>query len=162
MAIEPRLKVVSGEVKAAIRRVLQALPLGGDGKPLFTMIGRHVKTDVQLRFREQKSPDGVPWIPSQRVIEHGGQTLRLTGRLRNSITYQADHASVEVGTNVIYAARQHFGDGSRTQAIFNALKAGRTVSRAGMPARPFMGLSKQGGEGLVDAVNGFLGKTWAH
>jgi phage gpG-like protein len=156
-----KIRIEDREVTAAIRRVLMTLPLGGDGRPLFKMIGRRVKTDVQLRFREQKSPEGVPWIPSRRVIEHGGQTLRLTGQLRNSITYQADHASVEIGTNKVYARRQHSGDGARTQSIFNALKAGRTVARTGLPARPFMGLSKQGSEGLIDAVNGFLGKTWA-
>lgn len=161
MAVEPRVRVVDDEVKAALREVLMALPLGGDGRPLFTMIGRHVKTDVQLRFREQKSPDGVPWIPSQRVIEEGGQTLRLTGRLRNSISYLADHDRVEIGTNVIYARRHHQGDGARTQSIFNALKAGRSTARSGMPARPFLGLSRPGAKGLIEAVNGFLGKRWA-
>lgn len=46
-------------------------------------IGRHLKTSTQLRFRAQQSPDGAPWAPTLR----GGQILRLTSRLRNSITY---------------------------------------------------------------------------
>lgn len=50
-------------------------------------IGRYLKTSTQLRFRAQKTPDGQAWPPSQRVLAHGGQTLRLTSRLRNSITY---------------------------------------------------------------------------
>lgn len=50
-------------------------------------IGRYLKTSTQLRFRAQKGPDGQAWPPSQRVIARGGQTLRLTSRLRNSITY---------------------------------------------------------------------------
>ncbi len=48
-------------------------------------IGRYFKTSVQLRFRAQAAPDGTRWRPTQR----GGQILRLTGRLRNSITYRA-------------------------------------------------------------------------
>lgn len=50
-------------------------------------IGRYLKSSTQLRFRAQKAPDGRAWPPSQRVLAHGGQTLRLTSRLRNSITY---------------------------------------------------------------------------
>jgi|CXWL01.1.fsa_nt_gi phage gpG-like protein len=161
MAIEPRVRVVDAEVKAAIRRVLMSLPLGGDGRPLFTMIGRHGKTDVQLNFRKQRSPDGVPWIPSRRVIERGGQTLRLTSRLRNSISYNATHDQAEVGTNVIYARRQHFGDNRSTASIFAALKAGRRIVGKGMPSRKFLGLSKQGSDGLLLAVNGFLDKRWS-
>lgn len=152
MAVDGRITIKSAPVTAAIRRVLQALPLGGDGKPLFTMVGRHVKTDVQLNFREGKSPEGVPWVPSRRVIESGGQTLRLTGKLRNSITYQADHASVEVGTNKIYGPRMHFG--------FDPLSW--TGVAGGTPARPFLGLSEHGSDDLIDKVNDFLGKTWAH
>lgn len=49
--------------------------------------GRYLKTSTQLRFRAQKAPDGRPWKPSKRVIAHGGVTLRLSSRLRNSIAY---------------------------------------------------------------------------
>lgn len=52
-------------------------------------IGRYLKTSTQLRFRAQKGPDGKAWPPSQRARAEGGQTLRLTGRLRNSITYRS-------------------------------------------------------------------------
>lgn len=50
-------------------------------------MGRYLKTSTQLRFRDQEDPEGRPWRPSQRVAAHGGQTLRLSGRLRNSIAY---------------------------------------------------------------------------
>lgn len=52
-------------------------------------IGRYLKSSTQLRFRAQKTPDGQAWPPSQRVLARGGQTLRLTSRLRNSITYRS-------------------------------------------------------------------------
>lgn len=50
-------------------------------------IGRYFKTSTQLRFRAQQGPDGKPWQKSKRVLARGGQTLRLTSRLRNSVTY---------------------------------------------------------------------------
>lgn len=57
------------------------------GADVARAMGRYLKTSTQLRFRDQEDPEGRPWRPSQRVALHGGQTLRLSGRLRNSITY---------------------------------------------------------------------------
>lgn len=48
-----------------------------------TEVGRYLKTSTQLRFRAKKGPDGAGWKPTLR----GGQILRLSGRLRNSLTY---------------------------------------------------------------------------
>lgn len=57
------------------------------GADVARAMGRYLKTATQLRFRDQEDPEGRPWRPSQRAALHGGQTLRLSGRLRNSITY---------------------------------------------------------------------------
>lgn len=53
------------------------------GRDAMTEVGRYLKTSTQLRFRAQRGPDGTAWKPTHR----GGQVLRLSGRLRNSITY---------------------------------------------------------------------------
>lgn len=53
------------------------------GPEAMTEVMRYLKTSTQLRFRDQQGPDGARWRPTLR----GGQILRLTARLRNSITY---------------------------------------------------------------------------
>lgn len=109
MALDASIKIDDREVSAAVERLRLALPLGGDMTPAMKGIGRVLKTGAQLRFRSGKSPDGRSWQQSHRAREEGGQTLSLTRRLRNSITYRAEHDSVEVGTNVVYAAIHQFG-----------------------------------------------------
>lgn len=148
MAVEQRLKLENEKVLAAIERLRRALPLGGSMKPAFTSIGRIVQNDTKARFREQKSPEGVPWIPSQRVLEEGGQTLRLTARLQRSINYKAEEQSVEIGTNLIYARIQQLGG-----------VAGRKhLSR--LPARPYLGASEDAQVQIVGALNDHLSNAW--
>lgn len=64
------------------------------GREAMSSVGRYFKTSTQLRFRDQRGPDGRAWEPSQRVKARGGQTLRLTGRLRNSLTYIAGETAL--------------------------------------------------------------------
>lgn len=149
MAIEGRIKLDSKEVSAGLERLRLSLPLGGSMKPAFTSIGRIVKTGTQRRFREQRTPDGKRWKPSQRVEREGGQTLRLSGRLQRSYTYQADDSSAEIGTNVVYGAIQHFGG-----------MAGRG-HRSRIDARPALGVSADDAAEVLATVNDFIGGRWA-
>lgn len=116
--------------------------------PAFRTLGRIFKTGAQLRFRKQQSPEGAAWKPSQRALRDHGQTLRLTGRLRNSLTYVADHASVAIGTNVRYGAIHQLGG-----------KAGRG-RKVTIPARPYLGASEAEKQEAVEALNGFIGGRW--
>lgn len=163
MALEHRIRYQDAIVQQALQRLARALPLGGSMAPAMRVIGRIGTSEVQQRFRDEESPEGVPWKPSVRALREGGKTLTLTARLRRSFTYLAQNASVAIGTNVVYAAAQHFGR-SRTASVFEALKAGRGAQAAratGLPAREFMGFSEQGKVQLVGAVNGLLSRTWS-
>lgn len=157
MTIDSKITIDDRAVREGLDRVLKSLPLGGDATPAFRSIGRIVKSGTQLRFRTQQTPDGVPWKPSQRATDEGGQTLRLTGRLRNSITYRADHASVEIGTNVVYAAIHQFG-GVAGRKTF---KGEGPPNRSRIPARPYLGASKDDRDEIVATMNDFLGKRWS-
>lgn len=109
MPIEAQVRVDDAAVLAALERLRLGLPAGGDATPAMEGMGRVLKTAGQLRFREQRGPDGKAWEKSWRARNEGGQTLRLTSRLRNSITYVASRTSVEAGTNVVSAAIHQFG-----------------------------------------------------
>lgn len=167
--IDGRIKVESKEVDAGLEHLRLALPIGGDMTPAMKGIGRVGKTGTQLRFRQQKSPEGVPWIKSKRVLAEGGQTLRLTGGLQRSVTYEADHASVEIGSNKIQGPILHFGGiaGRKSQGDHMSIGAaarlhllqGRT-SRSRIPARPWLGASADDKTEMLAVVNDFLGRAW--
>lgn len=144
MAVEPRIKVEDEAIKAALQRLGRALPLGGDMTPAMQSLGRIGKTGAQLRFRSETAPDGTRWLRSKRAKAEGGQTLSLTRRLRNSITYAADHASVEIGTNVIYARIHQLGG-----------VAGRVYETGGvfLPARAYLGFSDADTEEAIRTLN---------
>lgn len=62
-------------------------------------IGEALVTSTRLRFRRGVDPEGNRWPPSRRAQREGGQTLRDSGLLANSIHYKAQSDRVEVGTN---------------------------------------------------------------
>ena len=155
--IEETIRIVDEGVSAALQRV--RLALGGQMADPFREIGRMLLTSIRLRFIDQKGPDGKPWVKSKRVLAHGGQTLRLSGRLRNSFTYRSDSHRVEVGTNVVYARALHFGKkdpehvkphdrqvkvvfGIRLSSPVTAHVKGYT-RKPNLPARPMVGVSVQ-------------------
>lgn len=156
MAVEQKLKLEDSRVLGAIERLRRALPLGGSMKRAFTSIGRIVESDTKARFREQKSPEGVPWIPSQRVLEEGGQTLRLTGRLQRSINYKAEEQSVEIGTNLLYARIHQLG-GIAGRKNFSGEGP---PNRSRIPARPYLGASDSAKIQVIDSLNEHLSNAW--
>jgi phage virion morphogenesis protein len=112
--------------------------------PLMEMLGAAILSSTQQRFLDEVGPDGQKWPPSIRVQLGGGNTLRDTGRLFQSLTYQADESSVEVGTNLIYAGVHQFGATIRAKSTRGLrFRVGdRFVTRKSVqvPARPFLGI----------------------
>jgi phage virion morphogenesis protein len=155
--IDGKIELQNQAVKAAFARL--RLAMGGQLIDPMREVGRTLKTSTQLRFRAQAGPDGVPWKPSKRVEQHGGQTGRLSGRLRNSITYVATSSSVEVGTNLPYAAPFHFGKTKpetvrshqrKVSVVFGRRLASPATAQVrgftrkpNQPARPVVGASVQ-------------------
>lgn len=121
-----------------VREALQHLATRlRDLGPVLDAIGAVVLKQTQMRFRNQAGPDGQPWKPSQRAqglragVGRGkaiGDTLRDTGRLRNSLSFRGAEgnvfelgdSSVLVGTNVVYAAMMQFG---ATRGQFGSVQA---------------------------------------
>lgn len=138
------------------RRLAYILSRLGNLKPLMEDIGTQLETSTDDNFDAERSPAGVPWKKSARAIAQGGKTLTDTRRLRLSITSLATAASVEVGSNVVYARRHNQGfDGTDqipahrrvlTQVFGVKLAAPKTVSvkafsrKGNTPQRQFLGL----------------------
>lgn len=125
--------------------------------PAMAAIGRYLVSRIQMGFRTSRDPWGGAWKP---LKFRSGQPLRDTGRLRNSISYRASSAEVEVGTNVRYAAVHQFGavikPVNKKMLVFNA--GGRTIfaKKVTVPARPFMPIGQpfpaSWEEGVKDAL----------
>lgn len=124
-------------------------------------LGNAVVDQTRLRFVDQASPAGVPWVKSLRAQVQGGQTLRDTGRLMNSFTYNVIGNSVEVGTDVAHAAVHQYG--AHIQAVHGPYLRFRLpngqfcqVGSVDIPARPFMGFSDTDRQELADIVADYL------
>ncbi len=132
---------------------------GIDKAGVMNAIAEGLRTSTVERFASEQSPEGTRWKPSIRATEKGGKTLTKSSVLKNSIHAKADSTGAAVGTNTIYAATHQFG-AERTIRAKNGkylrfTAGGRWVSvpsvRVSIPARPFLGVSKED-EGEIRAI----------
>ena len=128
-------------------------------------LGESVTENTRLAFVDGASPYGERWAPLKL---RSGQPLRDTGRLANSITWDAEDI-LRVGTNVCYASVHQFGAtikarpgdagsnscGPRKGASFLHFN-GIFAKQVTIPARPFLpdsrGLPEEWREDAEDAV----------
>lgn len=112
-------------------------------KKMHTQIGETLAANTDLRFMDQKGPDGTPWPKNQR----GGQILDQKGTLRGSVTYVATEKQVEIGTNLKYGAIHQFGgtiQAKRKKYLkFKTAKGWVQKKKIRIPARPFIGFSEE-------------------
>jgi phage virion morphogenesis protein len=109
-----------------------------------------------MRFRTEMGPDGQKWKPSLRARITGGRTLTKDGHLSGSISARHGRDYAEWGVNRIYAAIHQFGGeihakgGSLRFRLANGGFA--TVQKVTMPARPFLGISDDDRDDILDAI----------
>jgi len=98
-------------------------------RPTLADIGEYLMLAHQERFDVQESPEGEPWAPlSERYLarkkRNRDKILVLDDVLAGTLRYQTTASSLLFGTDRIYGATHQFGR-----------------DEAGIPARPFLGLS---------------------
>jgi phage virion morphogenesis protein len=102
-----------------------------DLRPALADIGEYLMLAHEERFDAQKSPDGEPWAPlseryQARKKRNRDKILVLDDVLAGTLRYQTTASSLLFGTDRIYGATHQFGR-----------------EEAGIPARPFLGLSSR-------------------
>jgi len=103
--ISPGIKIDDREMQKVCAKIVER---GVNKKPALRTIGAIARESVRWNFRAGGRPN--KWQPSKRVSgKRGGQTLRKSGRLQNSIASSVGSDSVIVGTNVVYAPTHNFG-----------------------------------------------------
>jgi len=167
-------KIDDREIMAALDRMSrQARRLS----PAWKNIGEALLRSTQQRFHLQQDPEGHRW---QRLKDSTKASkaargydprkiLTMRGQLRDSIRYQADDGGVRIGTNLIYAAIHQFGGKTRAHVIKPKNKKAlawpggrhpvRSVNHPGsnIPARPFLGISRQDRDRILEVVADHLG-----
>lgn len=132
----------------------------GDLKPVLNGIGQILVANTQLRFVDQKGPDGNPWtalsavtLARRRKEGKGAQILRDTGRLASSIAYTASNGSLDLGTNVIYAGTHQFG---ANKGSYGRTRRGAPIPWGDVPARPIFGYTDQDEQDVLELINRYL------
>lgn len=82
-------------------RLERLLAIGGLDREAYLELANILKSEMQENFRVGGRP--TPWPVSGRVRAFGGQTLRASGRLMNSLTPFADDTGGGVSSNLVYA-----------------------------------------------------------
>jgi len=129
--------------KAVVVKLKQLQQMGGNMQSAFEEIGAELLASTQLRFKDGVSPDGDPWQETKH--RPGEAPLIDTGRLKKSISWQADANSMELGTDVEdYAAIHQFGG-----------MAGRGLATE-IPARPFLGVSSEDEAAILNIIENHI------
>lgn len=147
----------SSVIDAVMRNLLN---IDAERAELYEDIGLALTTSVQERFIGGFDVDGNPWKISWRASMQGGQTMRDTGRLMNSYTYNVLSNGVEVGTNVFYAPYLHFGATilPKTGQYITFAVGGqyRRVRQVVNPPRTQLGINSQDEEMILNIVGSFI------
>ncbi|WIX34953.1 phage virion morphogenesis protein [Salinicola sp. JS01] len=118
--------------------------------PAFKAIGEAMVASTHERFQDKEAPDGTPWAPlSETTVERKGHSRILEGeshQLARQISYAASDDALEWGSSMIYAAMQHYGG---DKAEFPHLWGD-------IPGRPFLGVSDEDREEILDVLSGYL------
>jgi phage virion morphogenesis protein len=130
-------------------------------KELFDAIAAYGVSSTLQRFLDQQAPDGAHWKPSRRARATGGQTLRKSARLFQSLVGQASASFAAWGTNVAYAGIHHFGGVIKAKnggyLTFRGMNGGFTrVKQVTIPARPYLGINAYDSQRIEQIAGGWV------
>jgi phage virion morphogenesis protein len=137
-------------------------------RPVLLKIGELLQESTEDRLNSGKNvdPTGKPWVTLQPWYQeqkkrNQGKILSLNGHLADSINHDVINGNtVIVGTNKEYAAIHQFGGVIRPKTAKALNVGGRAVKKVTIPARPFLGVSNQDKENILDAVLDHMAAAW--
>ncbi len=147
------------EIRINDKQVLQALANleqhVSDLSPALKQIGEDLTKSTKQRFADRKGPDGKPWKQNSPVtIQRKGRDFPLTGKtgvLGDTINYQlTGNDTLEVGSPERYAAMQQFG-GKKSEFPWLL---------GDIPARPFLGISNDDNEKIIEIIYNHLSQSF--
>lgn len=164
------------DVMTALRRVYDSR----DMRPFLLAVGETLMASTKRRFETSTDPQGRPWAPNSPVTvermlgaykgsrkKSGGLSKKGAARaaakkpligetrsLSSTIHYQLIGSdTVAIGSPMIYAATQQFG---AAKGQFGTTRRGAPIPWGNIPARPFLGISAQDSEAILDLAAEYL------
>ena len=140
------------EVAEFINQLLQRI---NDLSPVMRQVAGVLEDSAEQSFADERSPDGAAWADLTDYTKADreaagywpGQKLQRRGHLASSIVSDFDETAATVGTNVVYAAIQHFGGTTSPNSM---------IPNKEIPARPFLGISDHDEDEILDIVRDHL------
>lgn len=146
-----KVRVNDGGVSRVLSRLLLT---DTKRRSMLDQLGRQAVEQTQFHFIQQKSPDGVPWVPSKRAKENPAKpTLLDSLKLLNSIEYVISGDGFELGSDLPYAATMNFG---AKKGQFGSMSNGNPIPWGDIVPRQFLGVSSEHKVKMADVVNKFL------
>lgn len=153
---------------AAILSVLDRVALAvTDLRPVMQDIGEEMVQSTRDRFLAGTAPDGSPWAPKSATTiaayERRKDPIDLrplfgpTRRLSSEIASYPTETSVEWGTNLIYSAVMQFGS---AKGALGSTSRGSPIPWGPIPARPFLGVSDDDRNAILEALEDWLTQAW--
>ena len=130
--------------------------------PLLAQLGEYTLRTTRDRFKTQTGPDGTAWAALQpwykkEKSQNKNRVLTLRGFLRGQLVSQVvGGKSVEVGSNLVYAAVHQFGDAIKPKSAKLLAFRGHVAKSVTIPARPYLGLSDADQNELVERTLDWL------
>ena len=153
------VEIQDAEISAAFARLQQRL---GNLSPVMRAISLDLVGIVEDAFAREADPvTGVPWDPlspltirrREKLGRWPGKILQQTGRLAASITPSHSGTEAAAGTNDVRAGVLQFGAAA---GAFGSTARGRPIPFGDIPARPFLGLSEEGRQDILDLLVRYL------
>ena len=145
--------IEDSELQAVLNRMIER---SNAMAPFFEAAGTALEESMRSNFEEQRSPDGVPWLPSIRARTEGGTTLVQRGHLRDSIRKSVSDAQVEVGTSVPYARIHQLGGTIKAKPgkslRFTIGDRSVFARKVTIPARPYLGFREADKQRLLELL----------
>ncbi|EJG1803524.1 phage virion morphogenesis protein [Vibrio parahaemolyticus] len=143
------VRLNDSEIQKAINQLIKR---GSNLTPAMMEIGEELLISHDQRFRDQKSPDGVPWAPLSETTKslktkNIDTILVLNGLLRGTLNYQASSDNLLFGSPLEYAATHQFGRTTTPNSM---------IPNKEIPARPFLGVDDGDREMILETLSDYL------
>lgn len=171
------IDITDKDVTAALQRVYDS---GKDMRPFLMAVGETLMASTKRRFETSTDPQGRPWAPNSPVTvermldaykgsrkKSGGLSKKGAARaaakkpligetraLSSTINWQLIGPDiVAIGSPRIYAAMQQFG---AAKGQFGSTRRGAPTPWGDIPARPFLGVSAQDSQAILDLAGEYM------
>ncbi|EPZ5424853.1 phage virion morphogenesis protein [Vibrio paracholerae] len=143
------VRLNDSEIQEALNQLIKR---GTDLTSAMANIGEELLISHDQRFRDQKSPEGIPWAPLSEATKslkskNVDTILVLNHVLSGTLNYQASSDNLLFGSPLEYAATHQFGRVTSPNSM---------IPNKAIPARPFLGVDENDRGMILETLSDYL------